>query len=70
VTFRERIEAFPEPHRTQMLENASEEVLASKDNDHTDAGIVASAFKWDDSPEMYDYWRSFYRELDKKEKPL
>ena len=70
MTFRERIDKFPEPHRSQMLYNTLEEVLDSEEIHHSDAGVVASAFLWDNSPEGYDYWRDFYKELSKKEKPL
>jgi hypothetical protein len=70
MTFRDRIENFPEPYRTQMFANTSDEVLSSEDNQHTDAGIVASAFEWEASHEEYDYWSKYFWQLSKKEKPL
>jgi alpha-galactosidase len=70
MTFREHIEFLPEPYRSKMLVNTEQETLDSEANEyheHSKAGIVASAFTWDNTPEGFNYWRDFYRELDKKE---
>lgn len=65
-TAKEWFEEFPEPYRTQALDNADKELLNFKFSSALEA--VKGTFFWDDSPERHDYWHDFKHQLLKEGK--
>jgi len=71
-TLREWFEMFPEPYRTQAIENtvalSGEKRL--KETEQSAADAIECAFMWDETNEETegeDYWYSFYLQLDRGE---
>ena len=61
MTIREHFEAFPEPYRTQALDNGRhllDTIVKNKLN------AIMGAFFWKESPQEHDYWQNFYDKLE------
>ena len=67
MTFRQRIDGFPEPHRSQMLANIEPRRLDEDCIEEYDSGVVAGAFLWDNSTEGFKYWKGVWQETQKRE---
>lgn len=61
LTIREHFESFPEPYRTQAIENTKEADLERKELNKTEA--LYKAFTWDLSPQGIGYWFDFRKTL-------
>lgn len=58
---RQWFEGFPEPYRTQALENAEGDRL--KEGYLYASTALYLSFSWEDSPQDGVYWLAFYKEL-------
>jgi len=58
-TAREWFETFPEPYRSQALENCTD----SDELHETDSKALAFNFNWEGSPQKDDYWYKFWEQL-------
>ena len=61
-TIREHFESFPEPFRTQAIENTTEKVLKKKKQTKKEALYLA--FVWTFSRQGHDYWDDFKNTLE------
>ena len=68
-TLREWFEMFPEPYRTQAIENtialSGETRLGAIAT--TAAYAIGGGFVWKWSPQTYNYWKPFRDKLDRNE---
>lgn len=60
-TIREWFETFPEPYRTQALENLKKADGTIKERSAKDA--LLSGFHWPESSQGDEYWRKFITTL-------
>ena len=60
-TARQHFEKFPEPYRSQAIENTSEEDLNKEYQAAEDALFIS--FSWCDAPQEPNYWYNFYLTL-------
>lgn len=60
-TLRQWFEMFPEPYRTQAIENTIEQFGELKLERSIACAVraVSFAFVWDDSPQKCKYWEGF-----------
>lgn len=60
-TIRQHLEEFPEPYRTQALENTKPSILDDEYN-MPEGGVftpLGAAFVWTFSPQEHRYWSDF-----------
>jgi len=62
-TAREWFETFPEPYRSQALENIENFKLHSSNKSYDKASVAIDSFDWDATSEGYYYWERFYENL-------
>jgi hypothetical protein len=68
-TLREWFEMFPEPYRTQAIENTLNlrgegRFIVTKTNAMS---AIVGAFVWEDSPQKDKYWNEFHDQLHRNE---
>ena len=60
-TARQHFEKFPEPYRSQAIENTLKEVLKRKYKTPKEA--LLWCFTWCHTLQKYEYWKNFYHTL-------
>ena len=64
---RGRINNFPEPYRTQLMDNVEAQGIDCRDfkdiETTNDQVFLSSLFDWDQTPQGFDYWDDFYTKL-------